>query len=128
MRGQHATKIYRTFDEWLVNRLDMTEQEFRNELEKRLPYYNYELERPDAVIAIYKRKYREEKDILASDNIDLTFLDWLRIYKHHTPATFHEMCVGTGVSSREETLFMDTLKRQWKERHERIISNNCPFE
>lgn len=128
MRGQRAEKIYSTFDEWLVNRLGMTEQDFRRELEKHLPYYNYEMERPDAVIAIYKRKYREEMDIIASENIDLTFLEWLQVYKHHTPATFHEMCVGTGVSSREETLFMETLKRQWEERQERIALNNVPFK
>lgn len=128
MRGQRAEKIYRTFDEWLVNRLGMAEQDFRRELEKRLPYYNYEMERPDAVIAIYKRKYREEKDIIASENIDLTFLEWLQIYKHHTPATFHDMCVGTGVSSREETLFMETLKRQWEEHQERVALNNVPFK
>lgn len=128
MRGQRATKIYRTFDEWLVNRLGMAEQDFRRELEKRLPYYNYELERPDAVIAIYKRKYREEKDIIASENIELTFLEWLQVYKHHTPATFHDMCVGTGVSSREETLFMETLKRQWEEHQARAALNNVPFK
>lgn len=128
MRGQRATKIYRTFDEWLVNRLGMAEQDFRRELEKRLPYYNYELERPDAVIAIYKRKYREEKDIIASENIELTFLEWLQVYKHHTPATFHDMCVGTGVSSREETLFMETLKRQWEELQARAALNNVPFK
>lgn len=128
MCGQRATKIYRTFDEWLVNRLGMTEQDFRRELEKRLPYYNYEIERPDAVIAIYKRKYREEKDIIASENIELTFLEWLQVYKHHTPATFHDMCVGTGVSSREETLFMETLKRQWEELQARAALNNVPFK
>lgn len=128
MRGQRATKIYRTFDEWLVNRLGMTEQDFRRELEKHLPYYNYEIERPDAVIAIYKRKYREEKDIIASENIELTFLEWLQVYKHHTPATFHDMCVGTGVSSREETLFMETLKRQWEEHQARAALNNVPFK
>ncbi|MCM1561838.1 MAG: hypothetical protein NC123_20245 [Butyrivibrio sp.] len=128
MRGQRATKIYKTFDEWLVNRMDMTEQELRNALEKNLPYYHYELERPDAVIACYKRKYREETDILASENIDLTFLEWLQIYKHHTPASFHEMCAGTGVSPREETIWMDSLKRQWEERHERFISDSNPFE
>ena len=66
MRGQHAAKIYKTFDEWLINRLGMTEQELRRALEKNLPYYNYEIERPDAVIACYKKKYREEKDIIAS--------------------------------------------------------------
>ena len=127
-RGQRAKKIYRSFDEWLVNRLGMTEQIFRYELEKRLPYYNYEIERPDAVIAIYKKKYREEIDIIASENIDLTFLEWMQIYEHHTPATFHEMCVGTGMSSREETLYMDCLKRKWKQRHEMLISEHCPFE
>lgn len=128
MRGQRATKIYRTFDEWLVNRLGMTEQDFRRELEKHLPYYNYEAERPDAVIAMYKGKRQEENDIIALENIDLTFLEWLQVYKHHTPATFHEMCAGTGVSSREETLFMETLKRQWEERQERIALDSVPFK
>lgn len=128
MRGQRATKIYSTFDEWLVNRLGMTERDFRRELEKHLPYYNYEIERPDAVIAIYKRKYREESDIVASENIDLTFLEWLQVYRHHTPTTFHDMCVSTGVSSREETLFMETLKRQWEEHQARAALNNVPFK
>lgn len=128
MRGQRATKIYRTFDEWLVNRLGMAEQDFRRELEKRLSYCNCELERPDAVISIYKRKYREENDMIASENTDLTFLEWMQIYKHHTLASFHEMCAGTGVSSREEALFMETLKRQWEERQERIALNNIPFK
>lgn len=127
-RGQRAKKIYKTFDEWLVNRLGMTEQEFRYELEKSLPYYNYEFERPDAVIAIYKKKYREEIDIIALGNVDLAFPEWMQIYEHHTPATFHEMCVGTGVSSREEILFMDYIKKKWKQRHELLIANNCPFE
>ncbi len=128
MRGQRAEKIYRTFDEWLVDRLGMVEQDFRCELEKRLPYYNYEIERPDAVISIYKKKYREEMNIIASEKTDLTFLEWMQIYEHHTPATFHEMCVGTGVSSREETLFMDSFKKKWKRRHEAFIAENCPFE
>lgn len=128
MRGQRAEKIYNTFDEWLINRLGMAEQEFRCELKKRLPYYNYEIERPEAVVAIYKKKYQEEMSIIASEKTDLTFLEWMQIYKHHTPATFHEMCVGTGISSREETLFMDSFKKQWKQRHEALIAGNCPFE
>ena len=128
MRGQRAAKIYKTFDEWLFNRLDMTEQELRCALEKNLPYYNYEIERPDAVIACYKKKYREEKDIIASENIDLTFLEWMQIYEHHTPATFHEMCIGTGISSREETLFMDYLKKKYKQRCESLLFDNCPFK
>ena len=128
MRGQRAAKIYKTFDEWLINRLGMTEQELRRALEKNLPYYNYEIERPDAVIACYKKKYREEKDIIASENIDFTFLEWMQVYEHHTPATFHEMCIGTGISSREETLFMDYLKKKYKQRRELLLFDNCPFK
>lgn len=127
MRGQRAAKIYRTFDEWLVNRLGMAEQDFRRELEKRLPYYHYEIERPDAVIVIYKRKYREENDIIASENIDLTFLEWLQVYEHHTPESFHKMCAGTGISSREETLCMNYLVSKW-EQHNSLAAGSCPFE
>lgn len=57
-------KIYKTFDEWLVNRIGMTEKEFRTELEKNAAYLHYRDEYPDAVIECYKRKRREEMDII----------------------------------------------------------------
>jgi hypothetical protein len=126
--GQQAKKIYITFDEWLLNRLGMTEQALRQKLEKNLPYYHYRLEYPDAVIAQYKKKRQEEMDIIASEGIDLTFVEWLQVFEHHTPESFHCMCAGTGISTKEEKLFMDYLKKKWTQRRNALLTDKCPFE
>lgn len=108
------------FDEWLFRRLGMTEKELRAALEKSLPWYHYESERPDAVIACYRRKHREEMDIIASEGIDYTFREWMQVYVRHTPETFHEMCDGTGMTPREEARCMNYLIKKWKKRREAL--------
>lgn len=129
-------KVHRicTFDEWLSFRCGMTEQEFRRRLEdgrevvrlNRGPYAS--LPSADWETANYRRIYKEEMDIIASEDIDLTFLEWLKIYERHTPESFHKMCEMTGMSPKEETWCMDCLMEKWERRHELLITGSSPFE
>ena len=122
-----------TFDEWLFNRTGMTEQVFLNRLGEgmevlRLEHCRYDLPSPESVLAVYRRKHREETDITASENIDYTFMEWLEVYEHHTPETFHDMCAGTGVSPGQEKCWMEFLRKKWEKRHEALITGNNPFK
>lgn len=122
-----------TFDEWLVFRCGMTEQEFRKKLEDgrevlRLEHCRYDVPSADNVIAAYRRMHREEMDIIASENIDYSFPDWLQVYEHHTPESFHKMCADTGADAREESMWFKMLMRKWEKRHEQLIAGGVPFE
>lgn len=122
-----------SFDEWLFNRFGMTECEFRTRLEEgreilRLYHCRYDLPSPDSVLAVYRRKHREETDIIASENIDYTFLEWMEVYEHCTPEAFHKICEETGMNSRQEEWCMDYLIKKWEKRREALITGSCPFE
>ena len=125
-------KILR-FDEWLRNRCGMMEQEFRDRLEESREYLRLvrspcTMQPPDQVIAVYRRMHREEMDIIASEGIDYTFEEWLGVYEHHTPESFHSMCAGTGMSVRQEEWCHDELVKKWERRREAITADICPFE
>lgn len=125
-----ADKILK-FDEWLRNRCGMTEQEFRDRLEEsreylRLVHNTCGVQSPDEVIAAYRRLHREETDIIASGGIDYTFREWLEVYEHHTPESFHQMCAGTGMGARQEAWCWGELRKKWEKRHEAITAGSCP--
>lgn len=127
-----ANKILK-FDEWLRQRCGMTEQELRDRLEEsreylRLVHNPCAMQSPGQVIAVYRRLYREEMDITASEGIDYTFPEWLLVYEHHTPESFHEMCAGTGMSPRQEAWCWNELRKKWEKRHEAITAGSCPFD
>lgn len=121
-------KIPKNFDEWLLDRLGMTEQQLRKELEKNVAYYHYDSERPDAVIECYRRKYRHDVDVIGCEGIDLTFLEWFEVFYGQTPSRFHQLCVATGTSARDETISMSYFHRRWEERRELLMLGKCPFE
>ena len=111
-----ANKILK-FDEWLRNRCGMTEQEFRDRLEEsreylRLVHNTCGVQSPDEVIAAYRRLHREETDIIASGGIDYTFREWLEVYEHHTPESFHHMCAGTGMGGQAGSLVLGRTQEE----------------
>jgi hypothetical protein len=114
-----------TFDEWLERRTGMNEAELRKALDASLPYLHYDAERVDAVIKKYRDKFRYEMDCYAAQNIELTFNEWLEVYERHTPASFHDMCVNTGMTKKEEEWAFAFLRDKYQ-RHQALALN--PFE
>lgn len=117
------TVTIKDYEEWLHDRIHMTEAEFLAKLKKNYAYYHYKQEYPEAVIKYYRREYSRYVDRIHLDHIPLTFLEYLESYEGHTPATFHEMCVSTGVSDAEEMKWLAWIRRKWQD-HE---NNLTPF-
>jgi hypothetical protein len=107
-----------TFDGWLKHTFGVTETELREMLDspERLALLHYdESQSADKVLDIYRKEYRHECDCYASQGIDLTYLEWLEVFKQTTPYKFHDMCVGTGMTRKEEDYAVWYLRRQYED-------------
>ncbi|EOS49374.1 hypothetical protein C809_01604 [Lachnospiraceae bacterium MD335] len=110
--------MIKTYEEWMQDRMHMTEEEFRAELDRTACYRP---EGTDDVINLYRNKYREYVDRIHLDHISLTVLEYLKAYEGHTPATFHEMCVATGLSRTDETAWLESIRQAWEQHEDNII-------
>jgi hypothetical protein len=106
-----------SFDQWLVWRCGMTEQELRNKLNdpKRLARCHYTTEYADAYIECYRRKYRRETDCYASRGLDYTFVEWLEVFKGHTLESLKGLWEFTGMTKKEEETAWRYLHRHYEE-------------
>ena len=116
--------IIKSYEEWLQDRIHMTEEEFRIKLGKRKePLFKDKWWPVDKVIEIYHNKYRQYVDRIHLDHISLTFSEYLESYEGRTAASFHEMCAATGAGAKEENRWLEWIRNDW-EKHE---NNLIPF-
>lgn len=118
---------HKTFDSYLLDRFGMNEEQFRRELQKNNASYHYNAERPDAIIECYRKKWRNEFDRVSLDQIELTFLEWWESYYKLNPARFHEICVSTGTTARQESVALEWFRRRWMQHDELVKLGQCPF-
>ncbi|MEE0918765.1 MAG: hypothetical protein U0L56_01875 [Lachnospiraceae bacterium] len=116
-----------TFDSYLEERFGMNEAQFAKMLQENSANCNYDFERPEAIIACYKEKWRNKLKCARLDNKELTFLEWWESYFNLNPARFHEICVATGTTVRQEVLALDWFKKCWKQHEDLIELGQCPF-
>lgn len=112
----------KSYEEWLWDRMHMTENTFREKLAKRKKPLFEDRDWPaDKVIGLYHDKYRQYVDRIHLDHMSLTFPEYLEAYEGHTSDTFHEMCVGTGLSRTDETAWHESIRKAWEEHENNII-------
>lgn len=119
-----TTVKIKSYEEWLLDNIHMTEDEFKEKLEQRKePLYIDQWWPADKVIEFYHNKYRRYVDRIHLDHISLTFSEYLEAYEGHTPESFHEMCAATGLDYRNESRWLEWIRNDW-EKHE---NNLIPF-
>lgn len=118
-----ATVMIKSFEEWLYDRIHMTEDEFYARLDKNRAYFHYRQEQPEEVIKFYRNEYSRYVDRIHLDHMSLTFSEYLEAYEGHTPESFHKMCDGTGLSHEEESRWLAWINEKWQ-KHE---NNLVPF-
>ena len=117
-----TTVTIRSYEEWLWDRIHMTEDVFREELEKRKnPFFEDKYWPTDKVIEIYRNKYRGYVDRIHLDHMSLTFREYFEAYEGMTFDQFHEMCAGTGVSRIDETAWFESIRKALEEHENNII-------
>lgn len=112
--------MIKSYEEWLYDRIHMTEDEFYSKLNRNRAYFHYKQEYPEEVIKFYQNEYSRYVDRIHLDHILLTFTEYLEAYEGHTPASFHEMCDATGLSHAEEMKWLEWIREKW-EKHENNI-------
>lgn len=117
-----TTVTIRSYEEWLWDRIHMTEDVFREKLEKRKkPFFEDKYWLTDKVIEIYCNKYRGYVDRIHLDHMSLTFREYFEAYEGMAFNEFHEMCAGTGVSRIDETAWFESIRKAWEEHENNII-------
>lgn len=112
-----AVKI-KSYEEWLFDRIHMTEEEFFAELERTRTYRQ---EQPEEVIKFYRNEYSRYVDRIHLDHISLTYSEYLEAYEGHTPASFHEMCDSTGATHAEEIKWLEWIREKWEKHEDNLI-------
>lgn len=119
-----TTVTIKSYEEWLRDGIHMTEDAFREKLEKRKkPLFETEWDPMEKVIELYRNKYRQYMDRIHLDHMSLTFQEYIEAYEGLTFDEFHEMCVKTGTSRADETAWLESIRKAW-EKHE---NNIIPF-
>lgn len=113
-----------TFDQWLADRYGYDAAGYMAILEKSYQYSPSPRYTPEKVMSSMREEYRHEIDCYAAIPLELTFVEWLRIYERHTMESFHDMCAATGITPKEEGLALDYLRVKY-EIHQ--INAGCPF-
>lgn len=116
-----AAVTIKSYEEWLYDRIHMTEEEFLAKLNKNRAYFHYRQEQPEEVIKLYRNKYSRYVDRIHLDHMPLTFSEYLEAYEGHTPSSFHLMCEATGISKKEESLWLAWIKRKYQQHENNII-------
>lgn len=106
------------YEEWLSDRIHMTEEGFLAELERTRTYRQ---EQPEEVIKFYRSEYSRYVDRIHLDHISLTYSEYLEAYEGHTPASFHIMCEGTGLSHAEEMKWLAWIREKWQKHEDNVI-------
>lgn len=113
-------KVYRSFDDFLMDRFDMDEHHLRACIEESYAAF-HRCNSPDVVIGIYRRKYDEHNRRLSLEGRDLTFREFFEGYYGYTLAEFYEVCDATGMSAKEKAFALEWLKRRWHEHQEKVV-------
>lgn len=113
-----AAVMIKSYEEWLYDRIHMTEEEFLAELKRTSAYRQ---EQPEGVIRFYRNEYSRYVDRIHLDHISLTFSEYLEAYEGHTSASFHEVCEGTGLSHAEEMKWLAWISDKWQEHENNLI-------
>ena len=95
---------------------------------KPLPVDTYYDECADKTIANYKDMYEKERHQYACRNLELSFEDWLYIYRGHTPESFYKNCTDTGMTYKEYSSAYDCLQERYKEHQQNVpLEAQNPF-
>lgn len=112
----------KSYEEWLWDRIHMTENTFREKLDKRKkPLFEDRYWPTDNVIGLYHDKYRQYVDRIHLDHMSLTFPEYFEAYEGHTFDLFHEMCAETGLSRADETAWYESIRKAWEGHENNII-------
>ena len=116
-----AAVMIKSYEEWLYDRIHMTEDEFYSRLNKNRAYFHYKQEQPGEVIKSYRDKYNRYVDRIHLDHMSLTFAEYFEAYEGHTPTTFHEMCDSTGVTHAEEMKWLAWIEKKYEEHENNLV-------
>lgn len=116
-----TTVKIKSYEEWLYDRIHMTENEFYAKLNKSRAYFHYKQEQPGEVIKYYRNEYSRYVDRIHLDHISLTYTEYFEAYEGHTSDSFHEMCAATGATHAEETKWLEWIREKWQEHENNIV-------